>query len=134
MWMTKSPMYWSLVEGKPNALRIYIASELFGTESITDLGTYRITIPEGIVCFSKTETSVVYNQSLVLNYEVSDIASSVETIVLSNVYVYDGMIISEVDCQIFTITGQDVTRMNGNLERGVYVVKNNNSAVKVIVK
>ncbi len=134
MWITKSPMYWSLVEGKSNALRIYVASDLFGAEAITDLGAYRITIPEGIVCFSKTETSVVYNNSFVLNYEVSDVVSSVEVIAVPNVYVYDGMIVSEEECQIFTITGQDVTRMNGYLDEGVYVVKNNNSAVKVIVK
>lgn len=134
MWITKSPMYWSSIEGKTNALRIYVASDLFGAESITDLGVYRITIPEGIVCFSKNASSIVYNKSLVLNYEISDVASSVETISFPNIYVQDGLIVSEDEFQIFTITGQNVTRMNGNLEKGVYVVKNNNSIVKIIVK
>ena len=45
MWETKAPMQWSAVEGKPNALRIFVASEMFGSESVVDADYYQITIP-----------------------------------------------------------------------------------------
>ena len=134
MWETKAPMQWSAVEGKPNALRIFVSSEMFGSESVVDADYYQITIPEGIVCFSETSTSTICNQTIVLNYKVSGKLSDVVNVIAADVYVCDGMIVADGEMRIFTITGQDVTCMNGSLERGIYVVKYNNSAVKVIVK
>ena len=58
----------------------------------------------------------------------------VENTIISSILVQDGMIVADGEYQIYTITGQNVTGMNGNLERGVYVVKVGNSTVKVIVK
>ncbi len=134
MFETKAPMKWSAVEGKPNALRIFVASEMFGAESIVDADTYQITILEGIVYFSESETSVTCNKEIVLNYVVSSDMSSVETVEVANIYARDGMIVVDGEYQIFAITGQDVTSMNGKLVKGVYVVKSNNTITKVVVK
>jgi hypothetical protein len=41
---------------------------------------------------------------------------------------------AEGEFQIFTVTGQDVTNMNGRLANGIYVVRTANSVNKVIVK
>ena len=44
------------------------------------------------------------------------------------------MIMADEEIAIFTITGQNVTDMNGNLAKGVYIVKSANATAKVIVK
>ena len=134
MWETKAPMKWSAVEGKSNALRIYVASDMFGSESVVDADSYQITIPEGVVCFSETTTTVVCNNKIVLNYVVTGELSSVDNVEVVNIYACEGMIVADGACQIFAITGQDVTAMNGNLEKGVYVVKHNNKITKVVVR
>ena len=59
---------------------------------------------------------------------------NVENATLSNIMVQDGMIVADGEYQIFTITGQNVTAMNGNLHNGVYVVRTANATIKVIVK
>lgn len=61
-------------------------------------------------------------------------ATNVENATSTNIFVQDGRIVAEGEYQIYTITGQNVTGMNGSLENGVYVVKSANAAVKVIVK
>ncbi len=61
-------------------------------------------------------------------------ATNVENAMLSTITVQDGMIMVEGEYQIYTITGQNVTSMNGSLEKGVYVVKSANAVVKVMVK
>lgn len=60
--------------------------------------------------------------------------TNVENAMLSTIAVQDGMIMVEGEYQIYTITGQNVTSMNGSLEKGVYVVKSANAVVKVMVK
>lgn len=60
--------------------------------------------------------------------------TNVENAMLSTITVQNGMIVAEGEFQIFTITGQNVTSMNGSLEKGVYVVKSANAVVKVMVK
>ena len=60
--------------------------------------------------------------------------TNVENAMMENIFVQDAMIVVDGEYQIFTITGQNVTGMNGSLENGVYVVKSANAAVKVIVK
>ena len=59
---------------------------------------------------------------------------AVEDVVVNNIYVMNGMVVSNEAISIFTITGQNVTDMNGRLENGIYIVKTANSAVKVVVK
>ena len=66
--------------------------------------------------------------------KVSNESTAVENIAISNIYTENGMVVADVEISIFTITGQDVTAMNGRLENGVYIVKTANSAVKVVVK
>jgi hypothetical protein len=44
------------------------------------------------------------------------------------------LVVADSEFAIFTITGQDVTAMNGRLENGIYIVKTAKSAVKVVVK
>jgi hypothetical protein len=53
--------------------------------------------------------------------------------VMSDVYARDGRIYAEEGARIYTVTGIDVTTLNGQLE-GVYVVKNGNKVAKVVVK
>ena len=57
-----------------------------------------------------------------------------ENSLVSNIFVQNGTIVAEGEIQIFSITGQNVTDMNGNLQKGVYVVKSANSACKVVVR
>ena len=59
---------------------------------------------------------------------------NVELVEVANVYSENGLIVAEGEFQIFTVTGQNVTDMNGNLEGGVYVVRTANATAKVIVK
>ena len=61
-------------------------------------------------------------------------ATNVDNATVTNIFVQNGMIVMDGEYQIYTITGQNVTDMNGSLENGVYVVKSANAAVKVIVK
>ena len=60
--------------------------------------------------------------------------TAVEDVVINNIYPENGLVVAEEEISIFTITGQDVTVMNGRLENGVYIVKTAKSAVKVVVK
>lgn len=59
---------------------------------------------------------------------------NVETVTLTDIYTENGLIVTEGEFQIFTITGQNVTNMNGKLQGGVYVVRTANATAKVVVK
>ena len=59
---------------------------------------------------------------------------SVDNIAINNLYANNGTIYSETDITIYSITGQNVTNLNGNLENGVYIVKTANTTTKVIIK
>ena len=59
---------------------------------------------------------------------------NVENAVVANIYTLGGMIVAEGEMEIFTVTGQNVTDMNGNLEKGIYVVRTANATAKVVVK
>ena len=60
--------------------------------------------------------------------------TEVENGTIANIYTQNGLIVVEGEYQIFTITGQNVTQMNGNLIRGVYIVRTANATSKVIIK
>ena len=60
--------------------------------------------------------------------------TTVNVIEKANIYTENGMIMAEGEFEIYTVTGQNVTGMNGNLENGVYVVRTANATVKVVVK
>ena len=61
-------------------------------------------------------------------------ATSVENTKLSDIYTLNRTIVAEGEFQIFTVTGQNVTDMNGNLEKGIYVVRTTNATAKVVIK
>ena len=77
------------------------------------------------------EAVQVYPISIVLSGSTE---SAVDEVVISNIYTQGGTIVVDSDVRIYTIAGQDVTDMNGNLVSGVYVVKTDNEAIKVVVK
>ncbi|MBR5238868.1 MAG: chitobiase/beta-hexosaminidase C-terminal domain-containing protein [Paludibacteraceae bacterium] len=59
---------------------------------------------------------------------------NVEYATITDLYVENGMIVLEGEFQIFTITGQNVTNMNGRLANGIYVVRTANAVAKVVIK
>ena len=124
-----APMHCELTEG--SSIRFTIASEFIGgaTEITTD-GSYTLTIPAGLIVFSETEI----NKAITLNYTVKGTGVNVEVVTTENIYTIDGTIVAEGEFQIFTVTGQDVTNMNGHLANGIYVVRTANSVNKVIIK
>ncbi len=50
------------------------------------------------------------------------------------VYVHDKRIVAPANAQIYNITGQNVTHFNGQLSKGIYVVRCDKQTVKVVVK
>ncbi len=71
----------------------------------------------------------------VISYDWADeLPVAVENVVMNNIYTENGLVVADGEFAIFTITGQDVTAMNGRLENGIYIVKTAKSAMKVVVK
>ena len=60
--------------------------------------------------------------------------TNVDVTTISNIYTLNRTIVAEGEFEIYTVTGQNVTGMNGSLENGVYVVRTANATVKVVVK
>jgi hypothetical protein len=130
MTQAVAPMLCEVAEGA-TAVRFYIASEFInGATEITTEGTYTLTIPAGLIAFSETEI----NKAITLNYTIKGTNVDVEVVTTENIYTIDGTIVAEGEFQIFTVTGQDVTNMNGRLTNGIYVVRTANTINKVIVK
>ena len=69
-----------------------------------------------------------------MNYTIKGTDVDVEVVTTENIYTIDGTIIAEGEFQIFTVTGQNVTNMNGRLTSGVYVVRTATAVGKVIIK
>lgn len=67
-------------------------------------------------------------------YTPTDNPTNLKNISIANIYTQNGMIIANEEISIFTVTGQNVTNMNGNLKNGVYIVKSTNATTKVVVK
>ena len=62
------------------------------------------------------------------------LGSAIENVEVVNVYTEGALVVAEGEFQIFTVTGQNVTALNGNLNAGAYIVKTANVVAKVIVK
>ena len=60
--------------------------------------------------------------------------SALENTTIANIYTQNGMIVADEEISIFSITGQNVTALNGNLKNGVYIVKSANATAKVVIK
>lgn len=58
---------------------------------------------------------------------------NVENVMINNIYAINGFIYAETDITIYTVTGQDVTSQNGNLQNGVYIIKAQNETSKLII-
>ena len=112
-----------------NAVKISLSTN-YGFASVATAGTYSVTIPAGLIIFPTNQS----NRAFTLYYTVDSNPTDVDNATLSTIFVQDGRIVAEGEYQIYTITGQNVTGMNGSLENGVYVVKSANAAVKVVVK
>ncbi len=65
---------------------------------------------------------------------VNDTPVALENTTIANIYTQNGMIVANEEISIFTITGQNITDLNGNLENGVYIIKSANATTKVVVK
>lgn len=122
-----APMVWEQVAA--NAVKISLSTN-YGFASVTTAGTYSVTIPAGLIIFPTNQS----NRAFTLYYTVDPNLTDVENATLSTIFVQDGRIVAEGEYQIYTITGQNVTDMNGSLENGIYIVKSLDSAIKVIVK
>ena len=73
-------------------------------------------------------------ESIAYTFDASGKPVEVENIAMPEIYTENGMIMAEGEFQIFTVTGQNVTDMNGNLANGVYVVRTANATAKVVIK
>lgn len=60
--------------------------------------------------------------------------SALENTTIANIYTQNGMIVADEEITIFSITGQNVTALNGNLKNGVHIVKSANATAKVVIK
>lgn len=114
-----------------------------GTLTITcidDAGNYTV-VAEFVGNNGKKYTVNTTVEILAYDYEtgddieLTDVASTAirQVEMMSDVYAHDGRIYAEEGARIYTVTGLDVTRMNGNLD-GIYVVKNDNKVAKVVVR
>ncbi|MGM9746483.1 MAG: hypothetical protein ACI30H_05965 [Paludibacteraceae bacterium] len=50
------------------------------------------------------------------------------------IYAHDKRIVAPESAQIYSITGQNVTHLNGQLAKGIYVVRCDKQTVKVVIK
>lgn len=50
------------------------------------------------------------------------------------IYAHDKRIVAPESAQIYSITGQNVTHLNGQLAKGIYVVRCDKQTIKVVVK
>ena len=68
------------------------------------------------------------------DYYTPEVEVSVENVKVANIYTENGKIVAEGEFAIYTVTGQNVTLMNGRLASGIYVVRTADATAKVFVK
>ncbi len=101
-----------------------------GTVTITETdGVYTIVVD----ALTEDGGSVKATYTGAVEIEEGEYTAIRDVEVMSDVYARDGRIYAEEGARIYTVTGIDVTTLNGQLE-GVYVVKNGNKVAKVVVK
>lgn len=54
--------------------------------------------------------------------------------IIESVYVQNGTVVCAEPSEIYTISGLNVTKQNGNLPSGIYIVKTEKAAQKIVVK
>ena len=127
-----APLYWQQVSA--NSFKVMVSLSTIGGPDALPEGTYSIDVPAGLVMFSETEVNKAFSLYYTIEKGEDGPIVNVENVILSNIFVQEGTIIAEGEFQIFTITGQNVTDMNGSLQSGVYVVRCGTATAKVIVK
>ena len=95
---------------------------------------YAITSLTGIADYTIINGQTASIQPLNAESVVAGSGVKVEYVTLADLYTENGLIVVDDEFQIFTITGQNVTDMNGNLPSGVYVVRTATAVGKVVVK
>ena len=95
---------------------------------------YAITSLTGIADYTIINGQTASIQPLNAESVVAGSGVKVEYVTLADLYTENGLIVVDGEFQIFTITGQNVTDMNGNLPSGVYVVRTATAVGKVVVK
>ncbi len=95
---------------------------------------YAINSLTGIADYAIINGQIASIQPLNAESVVTGSGVKVEYVTLTDLYTENGLIVADGEFQIFTITGQNVTDMNGNLPSGVYVVRTANAIGKVVVK
>ncbi len=84
----------------------------------------------------------IYNLTFTYNPMAAELKCSytsktmvnIENVTIDQIYTIGNEIFANTDIRIYSITGQDVTSLNGNLQNGVYIVKSINTTTKVIIK
>ena len=84
----------------------------------------------------------IYNLTFTYNPMAAELKCSytsktmvnIENVTIDQIYTIGNEIFANTNIRIYSITGQDVTDLNGNLQNGVYIVKSANTTTKVIIK
>lgn len=89
---------------------------------------------EGII-MKDVHDEYVVSETTTVKYTLKNAETTlVENAEIANIFTQDGLIIVDGEYAIYTITGQNVTDMNGRLDAGVYVVRTANTTAKVVIK
>ncbi len=135
----------------------YSGLQLINGKDTTELDATDVTLK--LTCVGKEESYLLYNvaatmvcdngktytvnESLIVyafDYDTEDEITLVDDVtairnveVMNDVYANAGRIYAEEGARIYTVTGLDVTRMNGSLN-GIYIVKAGNKVGKIVVR
>lgn len=101
------------------------------SEQQTALIPFKVPENSNWILTNAVMTSYPNEGGVTLEIELST-ASSIKEQEAAGIYVTPGTINSESEIQIFTLDGSDVTAANGSLS-GVYIVKQGNESLKVLV-
>ena len=149
-WITKNGVNGYEVNSKTNSNSIFLPAAGFRIdEDLFEAGSYGVywssslytdgPSDAGYVFFYSNDVSWTYygrfcGQSVrpVVDKSGSTTALQPATAAV-NIYTQNGRIVCEGEFRIYDLLGRDVTRLNGSLQ-GVYVVKTDNAAVKVVIR
>ena len=97
--------------------------------SLLDEDANKLLVPEGKIDFTLTENA---DGTLTLAYTAT--TTAIETVETIAIYAEQGRICGADNMRIYSISGMDVTELNGQLNNGIYIVKANGTTHKIAVK
>lgn len=107
----------------------YVEPAESASTKLVQNATEKVGVPANVeVTFTLVENG---DGTLTLSYTTA--TTALEQVLVSDIYSENGFILGADNMQIFTVTGIDVTNLNGSLH-GVYIVKTANAVQKVVVK